>query len=226
MTEINNAHTLPATAVEAHHALSSQVGGHPGVMTTEDGSLIIKPCLPAELDFYNSIATDDRLAPLRPFVPKMYGTLKQIDASKAEKFSTPNAENQAALVQSLLSPEGEEKETDECILRTQFRLVSDLGYSSLQSIVLENITNAFSKPATLDIKLGTVLYDDSATPEKREQMIKAAASTTSLETGVRLTGFQVGLKSSLPLSRSLNFFRCTIIPKARLLSSPNLMENR
>ena len=67
--------------------------------------------------------------------------------------------------------------------------------------MLENLSHAFSKPNILDIKLGTVLYDDGASAEKRARMEKTARETTSLETGVRLTGFQVrpGLLSR-PLS--------------------------
>jgi hypothetical protein len=41
------------------------------------------------------------------------------------------------------------------------------------------------------VKLGTVLYDEDAPPEKQARMIKAAQNTTSGEMGVRLTGFQV-----------------------------------
>ena len=61
----------------------------------------------------------------------------------------------------------------------------------IQSLVLENLSHSFAKPNILDVKLGTVLYDDSASAEKRERMEKTARETTSLETGVRLTGFQV-----------------------------------
>jgi 1D-myo-inositol-tetrakisphosphate 5-kinase/inositol-polyphosphate multikinase len=43
----------------------------------------------------------------------------------------------------------------------------------------------------LDIKLGTVLYDEHASQEKKERMIKSAKETTSFETGIRVTGFQV-----------------------------------
>ncbi|KIK14000.1 hypothetical protein PISMIDRAFT_17592 [Pisolithus microcarpus 441] len=46
-------------------------------------------------------------------------------------------------------------------------------------------------PCILDVKLGTVLYDEDGSPEKKERMIHTAASTTSLSTDVRLTGFQV-----------------------------------
>lgn len=59
------------------------------------------------------------------------------------------------------------------------------------SIVLENVAHKFVKPNIIDIKLGKVLYDEDASEEKRERMIKTALATTSYETGVRLTGFQV-----------------------------------
>lgn len=57
--------------------------------------------------------------------------------------------------------------------------------------MLENASHSFTKPNILDVKLGTVLYDESASPEKRERMEKTARETTSFETGLRLTGFQV-----------------------------------
>jgi len=58
-------------------------------------------------------------------------------------------------------------------------------------MVLENLSFEFSKSNILDVKLGTVLYDDSAPPDKVARMEKAARNTTSFETGIRLTGFQV-----------------------------------
>jgi len=58
--------------------LTSQVGGHAGsVLTSEDGSLLIKPALPLELQFYQTLlSSDDNFEPLRPFVARFYGTLK------------------------------------------------------------------------------------------------------------------------------------------------------
>ena len=49
----------------------------------------------------------------------------------------------------------------------------------------------------MDIKLGTVLYERTASPEKRARMEKTARETTSLETGIRLTGFQVSFPLEL-----------------------------
>lgn len=43
----------------------------------------------------------------------------------------------------------------------------------------------------LDAKLGTVLYDENATEEKKARMIKKAAETTTGQVGLRLTGCQV-----------------------------------
>ncbi|KAL1664614.1 hypothetical protein GGF50DRAFT_88564 [Schizophyllum commune] len=139
--------------------LASQVGGHAGVQTTEDGSLLIKPALPAELAFYQALSDDSPFAPLRRYLPKFLGTLslagKVEEGEDLEKMGPP--------------PAGAEK----------------------QNLVLENLSFPFKKPNILDIKLGTILYDESASPDKVERMIMTAKETTSLETGVRLTGFQV-----------------------------------
>lgn len=64
-------------------------------------------------------------------------------------------------------------------------------WSRAQSLVLENLAHPFFKPNILDIKLGTVLYDEDAPPDKVARMLKTAETTTSLKTGMRLTGFQV-----------------------------------
>ncbi|KAF8693180.1 cytochrome P450, partial [Rhizoctonia solani] len=130
--------------------LEMQVGGHKGVQQSGEGDLIMKPCLPAERDFYQAIAADERLAALRPHVAKFYGTLRLEGQVNAEG-----------------APGGE------------------LGADQLR-------------------ELGTVLYDDSASEEKKLRMEKAAKDTTSFETGVRLTGFSVYDPSS---------FTYTVTPK-------------
>ncbi|KAF9528253.1 hypothetical protein CPB83DRAFT_854709 [Crepidotus variabilis] len=143
--------------------LASQVGGHAGVMTTEDGSLLIKPALHHELAFYQKLQQDAALASLREYTPKFLGVLKlegQVDPAQT-------ASNSATGV-VLEQIEGQK-----------------------ESIVLENLSHTFLKPNILDIKLGTVLYDETASAEKVARMEKAARDTTSFETGVRLTGFQV-----------------------------------
>lgn len=56
--------------------LASQVGGHNGIQSTADGSLIIKPCLPAEGEFYTRLSTSSDFAHLRPFIPRFIGVLR------------------------------------------------------------------------------------------------------------------------------------------------------
>jgi len=62
--------STPTTPTHGLVALASQVGGHAGVETTEDGSLIIKPVRHRELQFYQSLQQDPALAALLPFTPK------------------------------------------------------------------------------------------------------------------------------------------------------------
>ena len=63
-------------AANVSNHLTTQVGGHPGVSSTEDGSLLIKPALPTEVAFYHTLGEDPRLAGLKDFVPEFYGTLR------------------------------------------------------------------------------------------------------------------------------------------------------
>jgi len=154
--------------------LASQVGGHAGVSTSEDGSLLIKPALTREVSFYQHLTSDPAFASLRPYIPRFYGTL-----SLQGKVEDGNLET------LLRAPkEGKDK-------YCRCWEIARVFMTAVHSIVLENLSNAFSKPNILDIKLGTRLYDDEANEEKQARMIETAKATTSFETGVRLTGFQV-----------------------------------
>ncbi|KAH7911881.1 hypothetical protein BJ138DRAFT_1125650 [Hygrophoropsis aurantiaca] len=143
--------------------LAAQVGGHAGVQTTEDGSLLLKPALPVEIDFYQQLSSEPVLKRLKPWTCKFFGTL-QLQGTVKEGTGEG-----APLEITPLDTASQDKE----------------------SLVLENLTHGFIKPNILDIKLGTVLYDDAASPEKRARMERTAKETTSAETGIRLTGFQV-----------------------------------
>lgn len=59
------------------------------------------------------------------------------------------------------------------------------------AVVLENLTRGYKHANVLDIKLGKQLWDDDASEEKKQRMMEAAKSSTSGETGVRLTAWQV-----------------------------------
>ncbi|GAA5882275.1 hypothetical protein JCM1840_005433 [Sporobolomyces johnsonii] len=80
-----------------------------------------------------------------------------------------------------------------------------------EMLVLENLTHRFVRPNVLDVKLGTVLYDEDASPEKQQRMRKAAESSTSGTTGIRLTGFQVWDTTSQSYHKTSKSFGRTLL---------------
>jgi inositol-polyphosphate multikinase len=74
--------------------LTTQVGGHPGIIESEDGSSIGKPALPLEHEFYEAIYGDNPanrdlqdFKRLQPFIPRLMGTLRlvgRLDETQAD----------------------------------------------------------------------------------------------------------------------------------------------
>ena len=127
------------------------------MLTTEDGSLIIKPALPLELEFYEKYSSHPSFKPLRPFLPKFFGTLKlegTLDETKPKSLT----------VKPLEGAEVVHKDEFSLKFPNLFSFLSHLW--SLHNLVLKNLTHPFSKLNTLDITLGTVLYDESAPADK------------------------------------------------------------
>ena len=103
-------------------------------MTSEDGSLIIKPALPVEIDFYQSVASDRVFAPLKPFIPKFYGTLKfEGTLEKDDKAATNgngNGNGAAALdvdLTHLRPTKDDRRDKDEWFFNLSLRLLA-LGF--------------------------------------------------------------------------------------------------
>ena len=63
--------------------------------------------------------------------------------------------------------------------------------SSTSAVALESLTYPFEKPNTLDIKLGTVLYDNDAALAKKDRFTKVTATSTNKEFGFRFAGMKV-----------------------------------
>ncbi|KAI9245271.1 hypothetical protein EDC94DRAFT_665308 [Helicostylum pulchrum] len=61
----------------------------------------------------------------------------------------------------------------------------------LQNLCLENVLHGFTKPCILDLKMGSLLYDQDATEEKKKRMIMHSLNTTSSKIGLRLSGLKV-----------------------------------
>ena len=85
MTTTPGTTPLAPAEIAQHVPLTSQVGGHPGVMSSADGSTIIKPCLLAEKVFYEAMreAPDgSAMAALRRLCPEFRGTTEDGSVSR------------------------------------------------------------------------------------------------------------------------------------------------
>ena len=98
------------------HPFKSQVGGHAGVSTTENGSLLIKPVVPTELAFYQRLQQDSNLENLRVFTPTFLGTLDL--TGKVDKARS--AVSESIVLKSVAS---QEKDESLVLLVSQFRQV-------------------------------------------------------------------------------------------------------
>jgi len=168
-------------SLETH---DGQVAGHAGVMRS--GSLIVKPCTPAEIEFY-ALAT--QTAPLfATWMPTYMGQL------------TLNKPGEDPL-QGLAGEVGERG------------VVAESGVSALleserfeQAIVLENLEWGFRRPSVLDVKLGRVLTDEECEEEKRIRLHRSSMSTTSWEHHLRLTGMRVtSIETPAPPAATIEF---------------------
>ncbi|KAJ3915993.1 hypothetical protein F5877DRAFT_47498 [Lentinula edodes] len=185
----------------------SQVGGHPNsIQLTEDGSLLIKPALPLEHEFYTLMAQaramdsmglaggegDGNLKRLSRFVPEFYGTLRE-ESIDVETLNADSKDIGDGGIGAMMF-----KDTSNAMVDAVA-----LNKSSRQHLVLSNLLHSFTKPNVLDLKLGTVLYDEldlECSEAKKARMIKTARETTSGVCGIRITGFQV---STVPFSKQL-----------------------
>jgi inositol-polyphosphate multikinase len=167
--------------------LETQVTGHPGVKITVDGTLIAKPSVPCEIGIYELVMNSNKpeLQAFKKCLFTYYGTVKLM--MKDETIGK-DGKSETKLV-----------EKDECfVIRESLDRARSLPLIRfLQCIVLDAITKGFRKPCVNDTKLGTILFDENASPEKKKRMERRARETTSGETGVRLNGFRVSLRLSL-----------------------------
>lgn len=199
----------------------SQVGGHAStiLLSASDSSIINKPSSPNEHRFYSSLAPslfgEDFVG---SWTPGFYGTLT-LQGKVGEDGS----------VQGVGKEEGEGVgEVRACALgrpTREHKEADGVMFVVSQMLVLENLTYRFVKPNVLDIKLGTQLFDEDASEEKKERMTATAKATTSAETGVRLTGFQVRSQAFIHLACILRKPRCGAadsLARFRRSSTPQL----
>lgn len=156
----------------------------PGTIVSEDGSIFIKPATKAEKDFYDTINYTQGYEELAKLCPRYYGCLKdfkdvldieEIVQEKFEVATTPGA--------------GHHKSGEP--IETHSKHGGSKAISTTLAIALESLTDPFQEPNTLDIKLGTVLYDNDATLDKKERFTKVTVTSTNREYGFRFAGMKV-----------------------------------
>ena len=159
--------------------------GHAGIMTNEEESLFFKPALEQEIAFYNTVKKNndrndnllspdaqmrDDVSPLDEWIPKYIGTMQ-----KTSQVSKEELENLGQSVRTKM-------EVQELV---------DNANPNDQFIVLENVLNGYKSPNVMDIKLGKVLYDESASTGKKNRLIKVSRETTSGSLGFRICGIKM-----------------------------------
>lgn len=149
--------------------------GHVGAVQSADGELFIKPSTRQEADFYETLIQSH--PGLMQVVPEFMGILteQQVDADGA---GAPNVDVDA------LVREAEERQDVASLQR-----IAKPGRQV--AIVLGNLMHGFVEPCVLDVKLGSKLWDESASPEKRARMEHVSATTTSGSLGFRVAGMSV-----------------------------------
>ncbi|OCL12114.1 SAICAR synthase-like protein [Glonium stellatum] len=151
--------------------------GHEGVLSDPSGEIVVKPCTPAEVAFYESARQSH--PDLAAYMPLFMGTL-QLSSSQDASTTAPSSNGAAPPLPPTAAP----LELDETRRLHGKKLQTD------QCIVLENVAGSFKKPNILDLKLGARLWDDSARPDKRARLDKVAATTTSSPLGFRIAGMR------------------------------------
>jgi hypothetical protein len=71
-------------------------------------------------------------------------------------------------------------------------------FAVIKCIKIENVLHEFTQPCVMDVKVGTRVHGEDASPEKAARMEEQARITTSLKTGLRICGMKVGLSVTAP----------------------------
>ena len=146
-----------------------------GVLSDLSGSLIIKPCKPSEITFYES--TKAHLEFSR-FIPEFVGTLSLEDKDPAQAA--------AELIESLET----NGISDPIVVDNAWTPSNGGKIMTDYAIAMGNVAHGYNKPNILDVKLGARLWADDAPPAKRAKLDKVAGETTSKILGFRVAGMR------------------------------------
>lgn len=153
-------------------SFSNAAAGHDGVLADESGEMVIKPCVQAEIDFYQT--TQAEHPEFAELMPTFMGTL-----SLGAPASVPDAQVAQIAGDAATEQDLAEKRLHGAKIATE------------TAIVLENLTSGFKKANVLDLKLGSRLYADGTSEEKAARLDKVASETTSGSLNFRIAGMVV-----------------------------------
>ena len=173
--------------------------GHQGISTSVDGSLLIKPCTQAEIDFYESAKDHPSF---QAHMPVYMGSLKAGDEA-LQRQAKSLLNQQGGEPTEAATSEGSKGHarsisghmvSDPRIRRSATKEWTPSGGAKLSSnlsIVLSNATAGFQKPNVIDLKVGARLWDDDAPEAKRTKLDEVANASTSGSLGFRVAGMKV-----------------------------------
>lgn len=166
-----------------HHEPANLVPASEGISSNASGSLIIKPCVQAEIEFYES-AKDHPL--FQAHIPTFIGSLSQHEDQDLVAPLLKSAQDGVApAAQVVTNP------TPGLIRRATWKPSGGKKLSTGTAVVLENVTSGFAQPNVMDVKLGARLWDEDAPLSKRRKLDEVASRTTTGSLGFRVAGMKI-----------------------------------
>ena len=170
-----------------------------GITSNNDGSLVIKPCTQAEIDFYQAAQTNHRA--LQAHMPEFMGVLALSPDQTAPADGIGPALQVHQEIPSALAvhvPQGwlpshltpSSLPSPISSKRTSWKPSGGKMLETSHAIVLENVADRFLYPNIIDIKLGSRLWADDAPESKRRKLDEVAKDTTSGSLGFRIAGMK------------------------------------
>ncbi|KAI9827180.1 MAG: hypothetical protein M1832_005317 [Thelocarpon impressellum] len=160
------------------------VAGHDGVLSDASGEVVVKPCTPAEVAFYEAAKASHPA--FAAYMPTYMGSLEL-----APEGESTSLEDKAASLAANLTGEPPGEDSIAEINAAKDALTRGRALTTNLCIVLSNATAGFKRPNILDLKLGAKLYDESADAAKRARFDAIAAETTTGSLGFRIAGMKV-----------------------------------
>jgi inositol-polyphosphate multikinase len=170
-----------------------------GISSNASGTMVIKPCTQAEIDFYTVASTDPAHAAFYAHMPHFFGSLKASpnqedlnqllqtaggDGVAAAPVEVEDAlANVGALTPSHTRPNNEEKDA--------WQPSGGKKLSTGLMIAISNAAAGITKPCVIDLKLGARLWDDDSPLAKRQKLDEVSNESTSGSLGFRVAGMKV-----------------------------------